>query len=537
MTDNPALNSFMEWLESEELSRQQMVRTYRDYYEGDPPTVLTDRMRSYLSLERKKEFGANVCAVIVDTVVERLGVTGFTVSQSEVTEQPEDTDNTDGQTDEDRLAQLLDSWWQQNRMDATQDWVHQAALRDAESFVIVEYDEDNKRPKFSHDYAYDGSSGVKVTMKPGTYREIAFASKRWTEGKNTSRLNLYFDNRIEKWVSSDTGEHKEAFWQPYTNDEDDTLQLVELEDSNGKPYTASVAWWTNNGNETGDPLGVPVIPFRNRDDGTGRGLSELDNAIPMQDAINKIFIDLLVACDYTAFQMYWAIGDLPDDLKVYPGAFINVTSEAGDTGKAGVGVLPAGDVSGLIASLQSSIALLSGITSTPQSRFTPAAVRPAEGTQRQEESALVAKVEGLHKVWGNAWEDVLRMGMKVASAFGNVAIPDTSTLVFDTQWKDAKVRSEKEQAEELAIKVDKLQVPVKQAWSEIGYTAEQIRGFEEEKDKQRNADIDKQLVINQGKQADTLAMMGQAAAAQRAGGNGQPGQAAIPPGPVKAMFK
>ena len=102
---NIALNTYMQWLEDEEINRQQQVRTYRSYYEGNPPTFLTDRQRAFLNLERKKEFGANVCAAIVDTVVERLSVTGFTVTAPDMAQTDEELPE-DEETAEDKAAEL-----------------------------------------------------------------------------------------------------------------------------------------------------------------------------------------------------------------------------------------------------------------------------------------------------------------------------------------------------------------------------------------------------------------------------------------------
>jgi hypothetical protein len=473
---NIAQNTYLSWIAQEEVNRHLQVRTYRSYYEGDPPTLMTDRQAEYLNLARNKSVGVNVCAVVVDALSERLEVTGFTVARKK---QQANDDTTDAASDPVKtLGELLDGWWQDNRMDGVQGWVHTAAARDAEAFVVVEYDKDEGRPVICHDYAYDGTSGVKVHMKPGTYNRVAFASKRWVEtnsiGESITRLNLYFPNRIEKWVNKAQSGYKEAFWLPLETD--DTV-LVGLKDDLGNTYQAAVSWWTDDGTASGKPLGVPVIPFVNRDDGTGRGISELDNALPVQDAINKTFLDLMAAADMTGWQMYYNTGKQPDGgWKVYPGAMLNIAPH-NDTQAATVGVLSAGDLSQLISLWHSLIAFLSGITGTPQSRFSPAAIQPSEGTQQQEEGALIAKVKDRQKTWGNAWEDVMRMAYKVAEAFGEEALPPIEGLTISTAWADAIPRNETNHLGALAIKADKLAVPLEQLWSEAGYDAGQIRKF------------------------------------------------------------
>lgn len=533
---NPVVSTYLDWLALEDTNAQQQVRTYRSYYEGDHPTLLTDRQAAYLNVDRNKNFGANCTAVIVDAVRERLDVTGFDVRPI-VQEKPKPMEpvppaepfTAEGDKPEDKaeekkpdgdkppvdpltpgvsppadaplppapkapeeiLAELCDTWWQKNRMDASQDWLYQAALRDRESFIIVGYDAEEERPSLSYDFAYDGTAGVKAHNVPGTYNKLAFASKRWVVDGGAGagkmrRLNLYFPNRIEKWVNkaNPDGKYSEAFWQPlYPDPDDPTVKLVTVKDGE-KTYQAAVAWWTDNGEESGKPLGVPVIPFRNRDDGTGRGLSEIDNAIPFQDGINKFFLDLMAAGDMTGFGMYWTNGQGPDGgFKVYPGAMLPVTPFDNDSGSAQIGALPAGDLSQLIAGLNAIVGLMAGVTGTPQSRFTPSVVRPSADTQKQEESPLVSKVKGLQKVWGNSWEDVMQMALKVERTFGSSSVPDTEGLTISTQWKDAEIRNEAEHINTIATKVEKLKVPVEQGWQEAGYSADQIRDFKAEKEK------------------------------------------------------
>jgi hypothetical protein len=518
-------STFLNWLMAEDNAKQEQVRAYRAYYDGDPPTFLTSRQAAFLNIDRDKGFGANVSAVIVDTAVERLSVTGYEVREATAagaTLEPT-PDGEDGPAPTEQIAALLDTWHQQNRMDARQDYVYRAALRDREAFVIVAYDGDKGHPTYDHDFAYDGTNGVKVHYQPGTYDELAFASKRWVvdlgplAGK-MRRLNLYFENRIEKWMSQSDpdGAFSEAFWRPYDDPDDETLVSAEITDDAGRTYLASVSWWTDNGQEDGEPLGVPVVPFINKDDGTGRGKSDLDDALPLQDGINKTYLDLIAAADMTGWQMYWTNGVLPDNWKIYPGAMLPVGPPDGAPDDSPtIGILPAGDLSGLIQFQNWQISVLSGISSTPQSRFTPAAVRPAEGTQQQEESDLVAKVEGLQKHWGNGWEDVSRLALKVARAFGSEGVPDSDGLIISAVWADAQKRNEQEHVATVADKRERLDVPKKQAWREVGYTQADIDEMEQMSAEESDARVQEASVTDRAQQTNALESIG-----RLMGGNG-----------------
>jgi hypothetical protein len=66
-----------------------------------------------------------------------------------------------------------------NRFDALQIEVHEAAVRDADSFVLVDYDEEKKCVRFTHEPAYDGISGMLVLYQRRSRSEIACAVKVW----------------------------------------------------------------------------------------------------------------------------------------------------------------------------------------------------------------------------------------------------------------------------------------------------------------------------------------------------------------------
>jgi hypothetical protein len=80
-------------------------------------------------------------------------------------------------------------------------------------------------------------------------------------------------------------------------------------------YTAqtgsTVSGWRRT-NTVENPLGVvPVVEFQNKPTLLGGGRSELANVIPVQDAVNKMITDLLVASEFNSFKMRY----LPVDAK------------------------------------------------------------------------------------------------------------------------------------------------------------------------------------------------------------------------------
>ena len=97
-------------ISEEQAEEAAAVNTYREFYDGEQGTLITDRLAEFLSVATEQEFVVNFCQLIVDSLAERLEVTGFTTG--------------DGASDA-----LLWEWWQQNRMDAMQRLVHTYAAR------------------------------------------------------------------------------------------------------------------------------------------------------------------------------------------------------------------------------------------------------------------------------------------------------------------------------------------------------------------------------------------------------------------------
>ena len=259
---------------SERLDR---YRAYREYYNGDHNTQLTDRQRAYLQIKIGAEFNDNYCPVVVDVLAERLEVTGFNAAE-------QDKD--------------LWQWWDDNRMDHNQGVVHTAAIRDGDAYVLVQWDNDNARPDFAYEPAFDGGEGVDVVYDPDCRGRPLFAVKQWKDSQKRRRLNLYMPDRVEKYIRNDD---EAGYWLPYQPEGDESWPIP----------------WVSGDNE---PLGIPLIHFRHQDKGYNYGKSELRDVVPLQNALNKAIIDLVAAADTTAFRIYWMLGDDPSDLEVTPGS-------------------------------------------------------------------------------------------------------------------------------------------------------------------------------------------------------------------------
>ena len=449
-------DGYLAMLREKEAAKQDEYIRAREYYEGIHKTQLTERTRTFLNLKHDADFNANYCHMVVNAKADRLSITGFK------------TDDSKEATDTDKAIMR---WWKRNRMDRIQGIVHHAAIRDGDAFMLVEWDAVAKLPRFHYEPAFAGD-GVMVYYSDERRDEIAFASKHWriSLGGNAGtmrRLNLYFPDRVEKYVSRDT--ETAGRWQAFTEDEN-------TEVGQGYLGQAGIVWWTDNGQANGLPLGIPIVHFKNNDTGNEFGITHLAHVMPLQDALNKSLIDLIAAMDINGFPLMVGFGDDWTVAKTGPGAIISTNASSSE---ADFKVEKGLDPSGLIAAYNALVMEIARVSGTPLSYLQSSGQVAAEGTMKQQETALISQVQKAQIDFGNAWEDVMAIACRLSMAFGDSAdaIKLDEDMMIEAVWKDAQIRNEKEQAETLAIKVTQLGVSEEQAQVEMDYSPEQRESF------------------------------------------------------------
>jgi hypothetical protein len=416
--------SFLQWLEAEDATVWEKRAMFREYYEGKHQAQLTSRQRKFLEMTAEQEFNVNYCPLVVDALAERLKVTGF---------------ECEGQ------AEQMWEWWQRNRMDATQGVAHTAAVRDGDTFLIVEWDNAGGFPRITQENAYDGSEGVHVVYSTERRSDPIVAIKKWLiesgpGAGDTRRANLYYPDRIEKYTASITSD-----WQLLSEE----------------PWSVG-----------GMPLGIPVVHFRNKDQGYTIGESELEDVVPLVNWGNKTALDLAAAADTSAFRIPWMTGGKPENMSMGIGSWAYTTSK-----EATIGELAPADLGGLINLANHIAADIARITRTPLAYFQMSGQVAAEGTLKQQESGLVGKVRDRQVVFGNSWEDALAMARKLYNAFGPGGMDESQNI--SCLWADPETRNEVEHLTGLEAKA-RLGVPQETIWSEMGYGADQIAKMQEQ---------------------------------------------------------
>jgi len=493
-TPSPETIARLSSLAEEESDYQRNIIKARDFHEGRQFVKLTERLREFLggtdvgslddSASDADRLRVNVTRIVTTAVTERLLVSGFDSNEQGIAKPITDetgAPKTDPLTG-DPLTETVKpvaayAWqiWQANRMDAKQARVHLACCRDSEAFVIVDWDNVEQRPRFTPHVRYvdqsvttstfaDVGEGCKAFYQnDDPDQELLYVTKRWVEvtwqgmtRQQRQRLTVYYPDRIEKYSGFT------ASWQP-----------VQDEGDAGWP----IPWLDS----AGLPLGIPVAHFR-----SSAGM-EAREAWPAQNAINYLSVLELTAADMTAFRILVALGWEPvdangDPLPISPGTWVGTTNKDGK-----VQDIPPADIGPISNLIEGWVSRAAMVTDTPVSRFIFGKQVAAEGTQKQQEGPLVNKVRGRQGEIGNAWEDCIKIALRLANTFGSAGMDDTA-LVY-AKWEPAESRDEGAELDQ-ATKKQSLGVPQEQIWAELGYSQEKIAQWKANAEARRQEEME-----------------------------------------------
>ena len=261
------------------ITRQPQIALCEAYYDGNHPL-------SFVTSEYRQEFSSmlrgvsdNWMALVVDAVEERLHVEGFRMG--------------------DQPAGDTEAWkvWQENCLDADSEMLHSTALQTGSAYAMVWFGQD-ERPEITVEHP----SQCFVAYEQGSTRRRRSAEgvgRQWT---GDVRANVYLPGR-----STSSRRSGRSRW-PTTRPEMGRDRRLAVLGAMWKPIDGDEAVVEN-------PLGaVPIVEFRNRPRLLGEGRSEIADVISVQNQINKLVCDMMVAAEFTAFKQRWATGvEIPTD--------------------------------------------------------------------------------------------------------------------------------------------------------------------------------------------------------------------------------
>jgi hypothetical protein len=446
--------------------RTKDYKIAQDFYDGNhPPPPATDRWTT--DLQREFEgIRDNLCPLVVDGIVSRLKVSGFAPETRHIDpDDPKLFDYPDGKPEalprpgtwrepsgEDRQAEMerrrADDLWSYNRMDGKQREVHREAATKGDAFVIVWEDPDGRAciepndPELCH-----------IEWDPEMPTRKLWAVKRWQQA-NRVRVNIYYGPRaqggarIEKYVSvypakdvkAKTGS---AEWEPYQP----TRLEQELADDGETPTgnlieVPAEPWPLPNPYDD-----VPMFHFRNQGK-TGRyGRSELEAVAPIQLALNKEVVSLLLTSEQYGIPVRAITGLRPEldtdtgkpkpiDFKPLVDNILAVWGEGVNLAQFAAAELA--QHIGVINDLRSEMGRLS--QTPPYMMFMVTGEQPSGEMLRVADAPFNAKIEDRQTIWGNTWEDALAFAMRVDTHNGTI-------VRYSIEWEDTQPKSQLEVAQ------------------------------------------------------------------------------------------
>ena len=394
------------------------------YWSGDQPAAFLAPAAVEAMGNRLRSIAVNFPRVAVQSLAERLVVTGFR------TDGPDEAPDTD-----------LWRIWRTNAMEEGAAQAHVDALVYGRAAVIVWAGRDARTPRIT----VESARQVAAERDPGTGTVVA-ALKRWTAAGRAHAV-VYEPDVIRRYES--------------------VANVVEM---GAIPLTG----WRSV-EEIANPLGVvPVVPVVNR----GRlldfdGVSEMADLLDLSDALNKVLTDALVTSEFFARPRRWVTGlEVIEDGAGEP---VNPFSDElgrvwqAESAETKFGQFAAAGVDGysdLIATITQQIGAVSGL---PPHYLGLHGDQPASADAiRSAESSLVARAVARQRTFGQAWADVARLFVAARDGV------DPASVDIEVVWANPETRTPA-QAADAAAKLVGVGVPLSVVLADtLGMTPAQV---------------------------------------------------------------
>jgi hypothetical protein len=224
---------------------------------------------------------------------------------------------------------------------------------------------------------------------------------------------------------------------------------------------------------------VPLVPLVNKPQLDSEGRSEIASIIPLNDAINKLVADMLIASEFGSYRQRWATGiEVPIDeetgqeLEPFKAAVdrLWIARGSGDINNPPkFGEFEQTDLSSFTTAVELLVQHVASESRTPYHYFMQHGGQPPSGESlKSSETGLVAKTTRKQRLLGEGWEEVISLAFRQIGDSEKAAILDSETM-----WRDPESRTEAEHVDAL-IKMASLGVPHEILWEKWGATPVEI---------------------------------------------------------------
>jgi SPP1 Gp6-like portal protein len=297
-------------------AKQDPYNTLFQYYDGEQPLVYTATRLKDIFKDLDAYFAENWCSVVVDSTRDRINLREINVQGSA----------------QKRWKEI----WEASEISLESDDVHEAALVAGEGYFIAWPDEDDLMQGYHNDPRL-----VHLFYYKSEPRKKKFAAKWWVDEGEKLSMTLYYADHLEYYRSRNKAKNVQEF-----------TSLEPL-----KTPTAD------------NPYGqVPVFHYRL---GQRKVKSDLKNVVPIQNGINKLLTDMMVAAEYGAFPQRYVISNatVNGKLKNAPSEIWDLPAGDGIGQQTQAGQFAATQLDNYLKGIDDLATAISSITRTPKHYF------------------------------------------------------------------------------------------------------------------------------------------------------------------------
>lgn len=370
--------------------RSPLLDLWDRYYDGDHDLPVGPAQHSEAFRRFQAKARMNLCAMPVDSVVDRMRVNGVT----------------DG-SESAALDATLYSWWQANRMDARQSALYRYALKHGVAFLVAGSSPSN--PKVPR-WTIESARSVTVETDPADPMVRRAAVRLWSDD-------------IEKTWNA-------TLWLPGVRH-----TFVSKMGQAGEPSPPSGASWELVASAK-STRSVPVIPFSNGDDLT-EGVAEFAKGIDIQDRLNLSILNRLSAERYAAYRQRWVSNlDLEEDedgnaiQPFIPGVTELWVAGSPDIGSSEVkfGDFAQTDTTQMLLGVSADIKAFMAVTGTPVYYMPGDLTNIGADTIAALEAGHISKCRQRQATWGEAYEEAMDVSAEIAGL-------DADLSQSEIQWE------------------------------------------------------------------------------------------------------
>lgn len=415
---------------------------YYDYFDGNQPLrYSTERLKLAFEQIRPK-FRQNWCAVVINAVLDRMELYGWSTA--------EETANA-----------ILADVWAETGLSLESNEIHESALVCGESFLIG-WKEEGQPIEF-----YFNDPRRAACFYDSDRPKIKTYAAKWWDADDGCHLLLYYPDRLERYIAP-------------------AKKMSEL-----RAEDAANAFRLEPDGISTNPFGmIPVFHFRNS---LRSHESDLKNVTEIQDAINKLFCDMMVTAEFSAFPARYVISSAEiDTLQNAPNMIWDLPAGLEGQQNTQVGTLEAANLNNYSGQIEALAQSISSITRTPRHYFEHQSGQISGEALITMEAPLVKKVQQKRELYGDVWQEV---GQFALLANGYVIRKND----VQPQWGKAEADQPLTESQ-VIMGYRSAGLPLKSALRLSGYTEAEIQIIEQEAAEERQAQTDlAQLYLEQAR--------------------------------------